>query len=235
MAGAIAPSVLHTAINGVDVTIECDTQYPFRECVNYFVTAASPVTFALTVRIPSWVEGASVDGEPVEAGGTVVLSRTWEGKSAVCVTLPFATRFESRPRGLSVLARGPLYYVLDIGEEYTKLEYTRDGVERKAPYCDYEIRPTTPWQFAFASASVDGAGISVEEHPIDDLPFSREHPAVTMAVEVSPIDWGWREGYEGKVARMVPKDTTPVGDRRMMRFKPYGSSTLRLTELPFVK
>lgn len=50
--------------------------------------------------------------------------------------------------------RGPLVYALKIGEEKTMLEYERDGVERKFPYCDWEYRPTTDWQYAFASEDV---------------------------------------------------------------------------------
>ena len=30
------------------------------------------------------------------------------------------------------------------------LEYTRNGVERKFPYCDYEIYPESRWNYAFA-------------------------------------------------------------------------------------
>ena len=45
---------------------------------------------------------------------------------------------------MQVLWRGPLLYSVAIDERWEKLEYARDGVERKFPYCDYEIYPLSP-------------------------------------------------------------------------------------------
>lgn len=232
-AGAIAPAVLTTKINGIGVTVECDTAYPFGNTVNYIVTSDGPVEFTLSVRIPSFVEGAVIDGESAEAGSIVTLRRVWEGRSVVNMVFDYAIHFEPRPRNLYTLSRGPLYYTLDIGEEWTKLEYSRDGVDRTFPYCDYEIRPTTDWQTAFASDDV--AKIEIEEHSIPDMPFSEKNPAIVLKVDMVPIDWGFREGNENTVARTVPNSTVPTGDAVKLRFKPYGASNLHLTEIPFAQ
>lgn len=49
------------------------------------------------------------------------------------------------------------------------LEYTKDGIERKYPYCDYEILPTSSWNFSFIKKS-DFDVIECDY----DLPFDRK-------------------------------------------------------------
>jgi len=229
-AGAVIPAVLTVEINGVKVKVECETAYPFGNTANYIVTADAPVDFALTVRVPSFADGAVIDGEAADAGTLVSLRRTWEGTSVVSVVYDFSVRFDSRPREMYTLARGPLFYTLDIGEEWTKLEYVRNDVERRFPYCDYEIRPTTPWQYAFVS--LDPAAVEVEERGIADLPFSEKEPAIVLKADMVPINWGYKDGYEGAVARMVPLSAVPTGEPVKLTFKPYGASNLHLTEIP---
>ena len=56
-----------------------------------------------------------------------------------------------------------------------------------------------------------------------------------MDVPVYRIDWGFEEGY-GNVCRHEPRSIIPVdpdGGAVHVRFIPYGSTNLRLTELPF--
>ena len=122
-------------------------------------------------------------------------------------------------------------YALAIGEEWVKYEYERDGVERKFPWCDWEVRPTSEWQFAFDFA--DPAEIAV--HPAEDVgevPFAPENAPCWLEVPVSQINWGY-EPLCGMVAREKPLSAMPVGPKQTVRFLPYGATNIRLTELPF--
>ncbi len=227
---AVAPCELKTKIGGVPVKVECDTLYPFGGTVNYIVETEAPAEFTLTLRIPGTAASASVDGEAAEPGTLVTLKRVWEGRSVVTMVLTFDTKFVKRPTGLYSLERGPLVYALKIGEDWTKLEYERNGVERKFPYCDWEVRPTTEWQYGLAS--VEGAGVGVKETgEWGDLPFAPENAPVTLEVPVYRINWGYESEYE-MVARATPLSSMPVGPLTTAEFIPYGCTNIRLTELP---
>ncbi len=60
---------------------------------------------------------------------------------------------------------------LPIEARVKKLEYIRDGVERKAPYCDYEMSP-------FRTGIMDCCSDRIEliQGEIGEYPFSVEHP-----------------------------------------------------------
>lgn len=225
---AIAPARLTTKIGESTVTVESDTIYPFGGSVNYIVETDRDCEFTLTVRIPSCAASARLDGEEVEPGTLVNLSRVWSGKSAISLQLDFDVKYISRPENMYAIERGPLVYSLRIGEELTKLEYTRGYAERKFPYCDYEIRPTTDWQYAFGKGE-----ISVHESgEVSDTPFSPDASPITLDVPVYPIGWGYEEGYN-MIARRIPESTVPTGDIKTAEFIPYGCTNIRLTELPF--
>ena len=194
----------------------------------YIVTADGECDFTLSLRIPACAASAKVDGEDAEPGTLVTLKRVWNGTSVVKLEMDFDVKYVSRPRDMFVIERGPLVYSLAIGEEWSKLEYVRNNVERKFPYCDWEIRPTTDWQFAFAKGDVTVTETGV----VSDMPFDTACPPVTLDVPVVPVNWGWKEGYN-MIANMVPDSVKPEGDVRTMKFIPYGSTTLRLTEIPF--
>ena len=63
--------------------------------------------------------------------------------------------------------------------------------------------------------------------------YEPEDAPTWLEVPVYSIDWGYEDGF-GYTARHEPRSTCPV-DRRVktVKFIPYGSTNLRLTELPF--
>lgn len=227
---AIAPAKLSAEINGVHVTVESETLYPFGDSVNYIVTADGKCDFTFGIRIPSCAVSAKLDGEEAEPGAVVTLKRTWSGTSVIRLEMEFGVKYVSRPRSMFALERGPLVYSLAIGEEWTKYEFTRNNVERRFPYCDWEIRPTTDWQYAFAKGDV----VVHDSGEVSDVPFDTANPPVTLDVPVVPINWGYLEGYN-MIANPVPASVKPTGETRTMKFIPYGSTTLRLTEIPFAE
>ncbi len=226
---AIAPAILDTEMNGVHVKVDSDTLYPFGDSVDYIVTADGETEFTLTLRVPSYAVSAKIDGVEYKAGENVELTRKWSGKSVITVEFAFKPEFELRPTGMYTLRRGPIVYALKIGEEKTMLEYERDGVVRKFPYCDWEVRPTTEWQYAFASEDV----VFHSENKVGNYIFEPEDAPCWFEVPVYHIDWGFEDGF-GYTARHEPRSTLPI-DRKIttVKFIPYGSTNIRLTELPF--
>ena len=233
-AAAIAPVKLSAMIHDVKVQIECRTLYPFGHTVRYIVKTEAPVAFTLTLRVPGTARRAAIDGEEAAPGTLVPINRLWEGQTAVTLTLEDETRLIPRPTGLYTIERGALVYALAIGEEWTAYEYTKDGVERKFPYCDYEVRPTTEWQYAL---DVQDPNIDIVVHEtgeIGDHPFAPESTACWLDVPAARISWGYEEEYR-MVARATPLSAEPTGPTEHVRFIPYGCTNIRITELPSVK
>jgi hypothetical protein len=122
--------------------------------------------------------------------------------------------------------RGNLTFSLPVGERWEKKEYVRDGVERKFPYCDYEIYPTTPWNYAFAS---DNFEVSFGE--VGKVPFSPEEAPLKIKTKFVPIEWETVDS----ICTQVPSSRVPTGKTVELEMIPYGCTNLRMTEMPFIK
>lgn len=226
LSATLAPAGVHTTMGNATVDISLDTLYPFRNSGTYTVRTSAPVEFALEIRIPACVKSATVDGKPATPGEIYSLRRVWEGEVTVSLELKFDIVLEERPRNMAVLRRGPLYYSVSIEEEWKMHEYERHGVVRKFPYCDYEIYPKSPWNYAFGEGEY-----TVTEQEIVDFPFSSLHPPVEITAPLYQIDWGYEEGYNDLCAK-VPHSREPISETMPVKMKPYGCTNLRMTELP---
>ena len=219
----LLPSEADVEIGGSRVRCTLDTDYPFKGRLLYTVTADKPVEFALSIRIPSFAAGAAVDGEPVASGGFHTMRRRWEGVTQVEVQLDFACRLVPRPREMACLWRGPLLYALRLDERWERWEYERDGVERRFPYCDYQVYAESPWNYGYASES-----FVVRERDISETPFSHDKPPVEIEAELAPLDWPFVHG----VCALMPTSRKPIGPVEKKIFIPYGCTYLRMTEMP---
>ena len=63
VAAVYAPCSVRTKVRGIEVQVEEETEYPFRETVTLRLAPAAPVEFPLTLRIPGWAVGATVRRE----------------------------------------------------------------------------------------------------------------------------------------------------------------------------
>ena len=228
-AGVIVPSALHTEIGGVGVEVELVTDYPFRNKLKYIIRTEKPVAFDFEYRIPSCVDLAVVDHKKT-APGKYTVSKTWEGETAIDITLDLTADLKPAYGGLNILWLGPLAFSLPLDENWEKVEYEDCGIVRKFPYCDYILtRKNDDWQYGFA-----GTGVHFDYQDFD-LPFTREKAPVIAKVEMVPINWGYKDGFDGTVARDEPLERKPAGKKRIMRLYPYGIPKLRMTAMPIVK
>lgn len=122
------------------------------------------------------------------------------------ITLPMAIRTESRPSGGVAVYVGPVLYALKIREEVTRF-----GDE---PWADREVRPISPWNVALdlaTSLELDLAG------------------RVIRATGRVVKNWTLDRHAAG------PFPTEPrYGDEVPIELVPYGSTLLRVGELPVV-
>lgn len=214
------PSVLTTD----DFSITLATEYPFRNCFSYTVESKKGFTFK--IRIPSFAERITVNGKIVSCNGELAFDIAADTKTEIQLSFDTSPYFIKRPYDLQAVRYGSLVFALPIEYEKVMYEYTKDGVERKFPYCDYEYVGKSDWNYAFCSEE-----LRVEHRNVAEIPFSSHFPAVVIKTEGVHIDWGFEDGFDTVCAK-VPQSRVPVGESKEITLYPYGCAKLRMTEMP---
>ena len=81
----------------------------------------------------------------MKAGTLHRLEREWTGTTLVTLRFPMRAKVTTRWNEAVAVERGPLVYALKIGEEWTRVN--ADKPHRELPHGDFEVRPTTPWNY----------------------------------------------------------------------------------------
>lgn len=211
-------------LDGIHISLE--TEYPFKNEMHYHITADKAFTFK--VRIPSFASELSVNGENEKNSGLLTFDIEKDAKKDIRLSFETKAKIVDRPNDLKAVRCGSLVFSLPVRYKKRVLEYTKDGVERKIPYCDYEYIPEGQWQYGLCNieekAKYNGVG---------DFPFSSDEPPVTLEATVRRIDWGFESGYTSVCAK-IPHSTLPLGDEEKITLYPYGCAKLRVTELPYL-
>lgn len=218
---AIAPSKLTTE----NITAEIVTSYPFEDGYTVKLKAEKPCETVLYLRVPGSAKNAVINGKTAQTGYNKV-NVSIDGEIQVDVKFTFDSQLEERDNQMYCLKRGNLVFSLPIGDRWEKLEFVRDGVERKFPYCDYVIFPTTAWNYAFNSEKFE-----VIFGEVGNVPFSPDGAPIRIKTEFVPIDW---KKVDGRCTEL-PDSRIPTGDSVTLEMIPYGCTTLRMTQIPLVK
>ena len=206
------------------VSIKLKTDYPFKNEAQYIITAEKEFDFV--IRIPSFSENLKINGKAAETKD--VLLHIEKGKTEIRLEFSAPAKLTERPGGLKAVKAGSLIFSLPVPFETKRIEYTRNGVTRKYPYCDYELYPKGDWNYAFYNAD-----FSVNRSEIGEYPFSVTAPPVTVTANMQKINWGTRIKLK-TVCRKAPNSLTPLSDKEEVRLFPYGCAKLRMTEMPLL-
>lgn len=204
------------------VTIRLETSYPFENKMHYYINADRD--FSFVIRIPSFAKALRLNGEAKEAGDLELEIK--QGKTELTVEFSTEAVLKERPNELFALKAGSLIFSLPVKYKKIMKEYTRKGVERKFPYCDYQFIPETAWNYAFAATAFE-----IKYNGVGEIPFSQENPPVTVKADMKQIEWGFKFPYKSVCARQ-PKSREPVSDTMQLELCPYGCAKLRMTEMP---
>jgi hypothetical protein len=234
---AYGPGSVKTEVQGVGVTVELKTDYPFRDMLQFTVTAENPVRFPLSLRIPAWAAEATLrvaGGEAVrpEAGTFHRIDREWQGTTKVALTLPMSPALSFRTNGAVTIERGPLVYALKIGEDWRRIH--QDRPHRELPHADWEVYPTTDWNYALDVGEATLADdVRFDEHPMGDCLFSPEGAPVSATAKGKRVpQWQMENGSAADVPQSPVTSSEPLEKLTLI---PYGCTNLRITEFPVLR
>jgi hypothetical protein len=231
---AYAPSEARFRSRGVPVTLRLDTDYPFRETLSLTVTPERPASFPILLRVPAWAQGATVQvaGEPpasMTSGAFYRLERTWREPKSVVLRFPMRSQVSTRYHGALAVERGPLVYSLLLEEEWTRVN--SDRPHRELPHGDFEVRPTTPWNYGLLldPESLEG-DLAFAELPVGESPFSPKGSGMGASVRGRRLpDWKLEHGWAGEIAPGLKTSREPLEQLTLI---PYGCTNIRVTEFP---
>lgn len=178
------PCVVTAQVEGVKVSIEEVTDYPFSNTITFIINPERALKFALGLRRPRWAtrfDLAVTDGVISENEGWIIIEKTWSMNEVV--TLNFSAEVDLVPyaNGEYGLHYGPLQYVWPVEpERHAIKDYAIAG------FHDYDIVPKDPAQ-ADQIPVLDRAGWQIEInaqadrlHPWDNAPWHLKRGAITL-------------------------------------------------------
>ncbi len=222
---SIVPSLLETKFKDANVKCETVSQYPFKDSAKIIVSTDKAVEFTVHIRVPEFADYAKINGKIYKNSNFANITQVWSGNSEIEIEYIYNAKIELRPSGMICVNRGPLLFSLNIDADWEMREYTARGVERKFPYCDYNLLPKSKWNYAFVSEK-----FAPKWNNLSDVPFSPETPAITLTAQMAEIEWE----MENNMCTMLPKSTKLISHPVEIELIPYGCTNLRMTEMPFV-
>ncbi len=208
------------------LTVSLETNYPFDNTFTYDVESDRPI--CLQIRVPSFAKKLRVNGQVTPYSEVLSFAIPAGQPTRIHVTFDTLPMLVDRPHDLKCVQCGSLVFSLPVSYEKRMLEYERNGVERKFPYCDYEYLPTSPWNYAYSSPF-----FKIVKRGISDILFSSENPPVVLKAEVRKIAWGLEDGYAAVCAK-IPQSRIPLTEAETVELYPYGCAKLRMTEMPLI-
>jgi uncharacterized protein len=225
---AYAPCKVSTMIGQTAVDLDEETEYPFRGTVRVAVKPAAGARFALQFRIPGWAKQASIrvngEAQPTPQPGTFAkIDRKWKHGDVVELNFPLEPQITRGFNDSVSVSRGPLVFSYAIGQDWVKL---RD----RGMTADWQVFPSSQWNYAVASEEESGAQLTVHEQPLGRSPFALKEAPVTVEVRARKLP-AWR-AVDG-AADPVPQ--SPVASQEQeerLTLVPYGAAKLRITAFP---
>jgi hypothetical protein len=218
-------------MQGKLVRIDVRTDYPFDETIRLTIHVPEATRIPVALRIPAWAEKAEVaigdERSEAKAGTFHRIERQWNDGATVTLRLPMPVRVRRGYHDSVSIERGPLVYSLRVGSEWKR-------VKGQPPFADWEVYPTTPWNYALElDPEAPEQSVTFEKRAIGERPFSPEGAPVSAKVKGRRLP-GWT--IEKNAAAPLPQSPvesdTPLEDLILV---PYGCTSLRVTEFPLLK
>ncbi len=233
---AYAPTVVNAMTSGGQVQITEDTAYPFEEQVRLGVSVSNSTAFPLVLRIPGWCTNATVAVNGMARAGPSPgsffrIQRTWTNGDSVVINLPMPIQTTTGPGNSVAINRGPLVYSLRVGENWTV--HTPDPLG--LGFNEYEIRPTTPWNYALQLDPANpAASLTFTNFATPANPFDPAQVSVALLARARRLP-DWTNGWTGTHAFEPPvSPVAPTGSLDDVTLVPFGSQHLRVSWFPYL-
>ena len=245
---AYAPNQVHTKLGGTDVTVDEETDYPFRGTVEFTMHLAHPSKFPLVLRIPVWAASATITvngvSSEIKPSGCSLRSteaetdqtrcdfrrafypieRTWKDRDRVTVTFPMDPRVSHWYHDSAVFERGALVFSLPLEGQWSEL---KRYAEKSA---DWQITPSTDWNYAVELGKCDA---DIVEHPVGTIPFDVKNPPVLLEIKAKrDPQWVMEENSAGPLPGSPANLEAPL---QTLTLVPYGAAKLRITAFPYLQ
>jgi len=240
----LMPANVTAALKHANVTISCETKYPFDGLLQYVISSSG--NFDFYVRVPSWYISKHSNIE-VGTGKTQALSPDTKtglhkislksGVTEVTYILAAEIRIEARANSTISVYYGSLLYALEIGSKNSSTRPKSFSSNAEFPE-DYAPTPSRDWIMTNTSAwsvAIDPSTIKMHKSadPDTSLPNPLWVPGaspVWMSVQACEIDWPLFQGVPGPVP--APHSRKCLSDVSEVKLVPYGTAKLHMAELP---
>lgn len=239
------PGSVTTDIDGKSVSIQSQTDYPFRSAITLNVAPQSPVKFPLYLRIPGWCKAPSiaVNGEEFQSApdddGFVKIDRQWKKGDVVKLDFPMNiyleiskttrvpdTKYFERPtRSI------PITKVDASGKPYASVHY--GPLLFALPLPDEtpdKARAGAQWQYAL-NITPDNANVEVDiiQEPMpDSFAWQLDSP---LKLKVPAIKFDW----DPSNTEPLPDAPIAEGQEEKISLVPYGTTKFRIAMFPVSK
>jgi DUF1680 family protein len=159
VAALYGASELRAEINGVNVKIAQETDYPFDPSLTFSLETAQPTEFTLSFRIPAWTTGFSLSDESFTVHDNLIhIRKTWQ--TGDTVTLRFENEIKIQSwQDENIVTYGPLLFCLPLDGEFSP------GQEYAPGFRDASYTLTDPSALNLRLAPQ--AAFTLEHHPFD--------------------------------------------------------------------
>ncbi|MDQ2833571.1 MAG: glycoside hydrolase family 127 protein [Acidobacteriota bacterium] len=231
VAAAYSPCELHTTLGSTAIQVTEETEYPFRGSVRMTVNPSRQLRFPLHLRIPEWAKDTviRVNGSKLptpEVGAFARIDRIWTEGDVVELSFPLSARLTCGYNDSISIDRGTLVFSYPVGEDWVKL---RD----RGMTADWQVFPSTQWNYALALTAEDVATLPAEEHAVGAAPFSLKGTPVTLRVNARKLS-NWR-AVDGVADAVPPSPVSCEEPEEQITLVPYAAAKLRITAFPQLK
>lgn len=221
-----APCNVQTIVAGdTKLDIAVTSGYPFRDNLSIELNLSKPTQFPLLLRVPEWCSNFQVEingkVQTVQSdNGFARFDREWNSNDCIVVTLPMEVKFEERNNYAVSVNRGPLVYVLPIGEQWIK-------VQERERFHDWEIYPITSWRYGL----LKNATFEVQTNDIPYQPYKAEDAPIKLVTKGKIVS-NWVMEYNSAGEPPLNPNSYPGSKMESIQLVPYGSARLRIGEFP---
>lgn len=234
-------SVTTTLGNGKEVTVSCDTDYPFGLTLTYTISASDPFDFYL--RVPAWATlflvsiNSLTSAQKLDSDKNTGMAKVSlrAGQSTVTYTLGAALKIEPRANDTISVSNGALLYALKIGEQVidlpprnwaNKSDYSSTYAPPQSH--DHTITNLTAWNIAIDPTTL--VYKTKSSAPLPNPIWTSDAPPGSVTVQGCEIAWPIESG----VPANPPQDRTCTAPATEYTLIPYGAAKLHMAELPTV-